>query len=179
MDWLIEWWIDCLNDGQIDWVMDLLYALWSEIKKNTDVRTGPLARPFARSLTPLTRPLAPDCSLCSRPPLRSLVRSLAHFAHSLARGKVNFWCLKMTWFCPIVDCCRVYGNGSDKTQSWWEKIRGNFTRKLIAKLAREREKLWGSFPFFFLFFLFCVWVFWFIYFLSINKFGMQICVLPA
>ena len=38
----------------------------------------------------------------SRPPLRSLVRSLAHLAHSLARGKVNFWCLKMTWFCPIV-----------------------------------------------------------------------------
>ena len=41
--------------------------------------TGPLARPFARSL-------APDCSLRSRPPLRSL----AHFTHSLARGKVNF-----------------------------------------------------------------------------------------
>ena len=33
--------------------------------------------------------LAPDCSLHSRPPLHSLVRSLAHFAHSLARGKVN------------------------------------------------------------------------------------------
>ena len=42
--------------------------------------TGPLARLFVRSL-------APDCSLRLRPPLRSLVRSLAHFAHSLARGK--------------------------------------------------------------------------------------------
>ena len=39
---------------------------------NRDVSTGPLARPFARSLAPLTR------------------------------GEVNFLCLKMTWFCPIV-----------------------------------------------------------------------------
>ena len=77
-------------------------ALWSETNMNRDVSTGPLARPFARLLAPLTRSLAPDCSLRSRPPLRSLVRSLAHFAHSLARGKVNFGCLKMTWFCPIV-----------------------------------------------------------------------------
>ena len=58
--------------------------------KSRDVSTGPLARPFARSLAPLSRSLAPDCPLRSRPPLRSLVRSLAHFAHSLARGKVNF-----------------------------------------------------------------------------------------
>ena len=46
-------------------------------------------RSFAHSLAPLPRSLALDCSLRSRPPLRSLVRSLAHFAHSLARGKVN------------------------------------------------------------------------------------------
>ena len=65
-------------------------TLWSITDKNTDWSTGPLARPFARSLAPLTRTLAPDGSLRSRPPLRSLVRSLAHFAHSLARGKVNF-----------------------------------------------------------------------------------------
>ena len=65
-------------------------ALWSITAKNTDRSTGPLARPFARSRAPLTRSLAPDCSLRSRPPLRSLVCSLAHFAHSLARGKVNF-----------------------------------------------------------------------------------------
>ena len=65
-------------------------TLWSGTYKNRDVSTGPLARPFARLLAPLTRLLAPDCSLRSRPPLRSLVRSLAHFAHTLARGKVNF-----------------------------------------------------------------------------------------
>ena len=55
-----------------------LLALWLITAKNTDCSTGPLARPFARSLAPLTRSLAPDCSLRSRPPLRSLVRSLAH-----------------------------------------------------------------------------------------------------
>ena len=63
--------------------------MWSGTNKNRDVSTGPLARTFARSLTPLTRSLAPDCSLRSRPPLHSLVPSLAHFAHSLARGTVN------------------------------------------------------------------------------------------
>ena len=73
---------------------------WSKTAKNTDCSTGPLARPFARSLAPLTRLLAPNCLLRSRPPLRSLVRSLAH---SLTRGKVNYRCLKMTWFCPKVD----------------------------------------------------------------------------
>ena len=65
-------------------------ALWFETNKNREVSTGPFARPFARWVAPLTHLLAPDCSLCSHPPLRSLVRSLAHFAHSLARGKVNF-----------------------------------------------------------------------------------------
>ena len=49
--------------------------LWSRILKNPEVSTGPLARPFARSLAPLTHLLAPDCSLRSRPPLRSLVLS--------------------------------------------------------------------------------------------------------
>ena len=72
-------------------------AQWARSTKNPDVSTGPLPRPFARSLTRLTRSLSPDSSLCSRPPLRSLVCSLAHFAHSLARGKVNFSFLKMTW----------------------------------------------------------------------------------
>ena len=66
------------------------YALWSGTDKNRDVSTGPLACPFARLIAPLIRSLAPDCSLRSRPPLRSLVRSIAHFAHSLAHGKVNF-----------------------------------------------------------------------------------------
>ena len=67
---------------------DSAHAQWSGTAKNQDVSTGPLARPFARSLAPLTRSLAPDCLLRSRPLLRSLIRSLAHFAYSLARGKV-------------------------------------------------------------------------------------------
>ena len=51
--------------------------LWSGTTKNQDVSTGPLARLFARSL-------APDCSLRSRAPLRSLFRSLTRsLAHSL------------------------------------------------------------------------------------------------
>ena len=65
-------------------------ALWLITAKNTDRSTGPLARPFARSLAPLTRLLAPDCSLRLCPPLRLLACSLAHFAHSLAHGKVNY-----------------------------------------------------------------------------------------
>ena len=67
-------------------VAEVTEALWSGTNKKRDVTTGPLARPFARSLAPLT----PDCSLRSRPPLRSLVPALADFTHSLARGKVNF-----------------------------------------------------------------------------------------
>ena len=42
-------------------------ALWSGSNKSRDVSTGPLARPFACSLTPLTRSLARS--------LRSLPRS--------------------------------------------------------------------------------------------------------
>ena len=70
---------------------DISGTLWSRITKNPDESTQPLARPFPRSLAPLTRALAPPCSLCSHTPLRSFVRSHAHFAHSLARGKVNDW----------------------------------------------------------------------------------------
>ena len=64
-------------------------TLWSIIAKNTDCSTGPLAAPFACSLAPLTRSLAPDCLLRSRPLLRSLIRSLAHFNHFKAPDKVN------------------------------------------------------------------------------------------
>ena len=46
--------------------------LQSRTAKNTDWSTGPLARPFHRSLTPLTRLLAPPCLLRSC----SLARSL-------------------------------------------------------------------------------------------------------
>ena len=47
-------------------------ALWSGANKNRDVSTGPLACPFARSL--------------------------AHFAHSLARGTVNDWMAIYSFF---------------------------------------------------------------------------------
>ena len=79
--------IEIMNSG------DCRGSLWSITAKNTDCSTGPLARPFARWLAPLTHSLAPDCLLRSHPPLCSLVRSLAHFAHFLARGTVivNDW----------------------------------------------------------------------------------------
>ena len=76
---------------------------WSITAKKTDCSTGPLARPFAGSLAPLTRSLAPDCSLCSRPSLRSLMCSLAHFAHSHARGTVNDWMAFLSVFFFIFD----------------------------------------------------------------------------
>ena len=50
-------------------------ALWARKTMNTDWSNGPLARPFARSLAPLTHSLAPHYSL-------------AHFAHSRAHGTV-------------------------------------------------------------------------------------------
>ena len=92
--------------------------LWSITAKNTDCSTGPLARPFARSLAPLTRSLAPDCSLRSRPPLRSLVRSLAHFAHSLARGTVNDWMAILSVFFSIFDHSETGGRETRKESSW-------------------------------------------------------------
>ena len=62
-------------------------ALWSGINKNRDVSTEPLARPFARSLAPLTRSLAPDCSLCC-----------AHsFAHSLTSLTPSLRSLPRSW----------------------------------------------------------------------------------
>ena len=54
-------------------------ALWSGTNKNQDVSTGPLVRSFART----ARSLAPHYS-------RTPLCSLAHFAHSLARGKVSY-----------------------------------------------------------------------------------------
>ena len=72
-------------------------ALWSEANKNRDVSTGPLARPFNRSLAPLTHSLAPDCSPRASAALTCL---LAHFAHSLARGTVNDWII----ICSVFLC---------------------------------------------------------------------------
>ena len=57
-------------------------ALWSGTNKNQDVSTGPLARPFARTA-------------------HSFTRSLTLLTPSL-EVKWMIWCLKMTWFCPIV-----------------------------------------------------------------------------
>ena len=111
-------------------------TLWARITKNPDCSTGPLAYPFARLLAPLTRSLAPDCSLRSRPPLRSLVRSLAcygllaslapsaaltcslvrslaHFAHSFARGTVNDWMAILSVFFSIFDHSGVVERGGD------------------------------------------------------------------
>ena len=44
---------------------------WFWTSWNRNVSTRPLAHPLARSLAPLTRSLAPHCSLRSRAPLRS------------------------------------------------------------------------------------------------------------
>ena len=54
-------------------------ALWFRTSENRDRSNGPLAHPFARSLTPLTNLLALHCSNRLRAPLRSFVRSLTHF----------------------------------------------------------------------------------------------------
>ena len=71
-----------------------------ETSQEYRLKTGPLARPFARLLTPLARLLALDCSLHSRPPLHSLVRSLAR---SLARGTMNDWMAILPVFFSIFD----------------------------------------------------------------------------
>ena len=49
-------------------------ALRARTSNNPDLSTGPLARPFARSLAQLTHLLAPPCLLRSRAPLRSFIR---------------------------------------------------------------------------------------------------------
>ena len=65
-----------LNECQLS--RDGASSLWSRITKTPDVSTGPLTRPFARSLAPLTHLLAPHNLFHSRAPLRSLARSIAH-----------------------------------------------------------------------------------------------------
>ena len=97
----------------------LVAALWSGTNKNREISTGPLARPFAHLLAPLTRSLAPDCSLRSRPPLCSLVRSLAHFAHSLARWTVIYYMANLSVFVSIFDhsVTDFYRNESEDDES--------------------------------------------------------------
>ena len=65
---------------------------WFRTAKNRDVSNGPFACPLTRSLTPLTHSLAPHCSLRSRAPLRSFVRSLAH---SLAPELMGKWFMSL------------------------------------------------------------------------------------
>ena len=126
-------------------------ALWSMTTKNSDCSTGPLARPFARSLAPLTRSLAPDCSLRSRPPLRSPVRSLAHFAHSLARGTVNDWMAILSVCFSIIDHSAMVYLSSDQHASRYIistpygcslqlKAAPSLLSPSLAKRERERER---------------------------------------
>ena len=113
-------------------------ALWSGTNKNRNIDTWPLARLFPHSLAPLTHSLAPDCSLRSRPPLRSLVRSLAHFAHSLARGTVNGWMAILSVFFPVFDhsasCFRRDGEHSRCFHGSSSFSRGNDVTKCHAVL---------------------------------------------
>ena len=59
-----------------------LFVFPRVLAMNRGISTGPLARPFAPSLKPLTHALTPPCSLCSH--IRSLACSLTH---SRAHGK--------------------------------------------------------------------------------------------
>ena len=105
-------------------------ALSSRFIKITDRSTGSLACPFARSLAPLACSLAPHYSPCLRAPLRSLVCSLAHFAHSLARGKEDDWMAIFSVFFSFLDhsarapsvfkrvFARASGGGSDQTSAF-------------------------------------------------------------
>ena len=60
-------------------------------------------RSSIRSFTRTAHSFACFGLLRSRPPLHSLVCSLAHFAHSLARGTVNDWLAVLSVFFSIFD----------------------------------------------------------------------------
>ena len=99
---------DLRTDGPTDGRTDRRTDRRTDIPSYRDARTHliktvVLGHSLIRSLVPLTRSLASDCSLCSRPPLRSLVCSLVHFAHSLARGTVNDWMAILSVFFSIFD----------------------------------------------------------------------------
>ena len=76
----------CPLDGHLKLLDDQIWPLHYG-RKQPRIKTEVLGHLLVRSLAPLTRLLAPDCLLHSRPPLRSLIGSLALF---LARGKVNY-----------------------------------------------------------------------------------------
>ena len=80
-------------------------ALWFRTTKNRIGSTGSLAHPFTHSLLPLTHLLAPNClhcSHCSRAPLNSFRRSIAHSLAPELLGEWMILCLQTTWFCPTV-----------------------------------------------------------------------------
>ena len=73
-------------------------ALWFRTATNPDKSTGPLARPITHLLAPLTRSLAPHCSLCWRASLRAFVHSLDHSLTSELMGQLMIRCLKIRQF---------------------------------------------------------------------------------
>ena len=76
--------------------------LWSRIIKNSDCKTGRLARPFPCSLALPTRSLAPHRLLCSCAPLRSTALHCAHLytclLTSLTPSLVGKWILRWQFF---------------------------------------------------------------------------------
>ena len=80
-----------------------IHSTLGQNSKESRLKYWTTPRPFARSLALLTRSLVPSCLLRSCTPLRSLVRLLAHFAHSLARGTVNDWLAIYSVFFSILD----------------------------------------------------------------------------
>ena len=68
-------------------------------KPKTQIKgTGPLALPFTHLLAPLTHSLTAHYSLHLRAPLRSLVRSLTHFTHSLMGQWMVGWLFILGFF---------------------------------------------------------------------------------
>ena len=63
------------------WSLDLKSSTkvpFTMVRNDHESRQGPLTCPFARSLAPLTYPLAPHCALCSHALMCSFVCLLAH-----------------------------------------------------------------------------------------------------
>ena len=77
---------------QFSMIVDTLMLRWSHSTRGRitmkSTRTWPFAGPLAHSLAPLTHSLAPYCSLRSRAPLRSFVRSLARSLAPELMGKI-------------------------------------------------------------------------------------------
>ena len=87
---MIFWWLRLLLLFPSNQIRGMFLMMpWHFGLEQPKIQTAVLGHSLVRSLAPLTRSLAPDCSLRSCPPLRSLVRSLAPSAaltRSLARS---------------------------------------------------------------------------------------------